>query len=325
LSFAAMVTDFQPLLQNQNTKVVTARLSIRNKLPRPLILGYVNGSGVVTDDRGNRYVPSGDRAIQGIGIVQGNAGDPKFILQPGETSDARIEMTWNTSAQEIFGISFQMELALREIEPIAGGQMRLGREHALRFTGLGNRAAPTAPPVTAAPAAAPDPALDGCAGKAQCFSAGPFAVEASGLATSFAGNPSAYVIKTSVRIRNLTGQAVALGYQAGSVTVTDDKGVRVGMQINRTGDGATGIGEVTRTEADPPLVLAPNATVNATFTVSRFVGGQRPAGTTFSLDAVLVQLETLPSGQIRPLREFPITIAGMKLGILNRIIQAGQQ
>ena len=62
LSFAAAVTDFQALLQNQSTKIVTVRLSITNKLTRPLILGYVNGSGVVTDDRGNRYMPSGERA-----------------------------------------------------------------------------------------------------------------------------------------------------------------------------------------------------------------------------------------------------------------------
>ena len=72
---------------------------------------------------------------------KGRSADQKFILQPGETSDARFEFAWYASPQEIFGLSFQVDLAIREIDTIAGNQLRLGREHALHFSGLENRAA----------------------------------------------------------------------------------------------------------------------------------------------------------------------------------------
>ena len=107
------------------------------------------------DDRGHKYEISGDRAVQGIGVIQGTAGDQKFVLQPGETSDARFEFVWYASPQEIFGLSFQVDLAIREIDTIAGNQLRLGREHALHFSGLGNRAAPA--PATPRMGTAPSP------------------------------------------------------------------------------------------------------------------------------------------------------------------------
>ena len=119
------------------------RLSFRNKLSRPLILGYVARSGAAVDDRGHKYEVAATGASRASASSRG-AADQKFVLQPGEASDARFEFAWYASPQEIFGLSFQVDLAIREIETIAGNQLRLGREHSLHFSGLGNRAA-TAP------------------------------------------------------------------------------------------------------------------------------------------------------------------------------------
>ena len=121
-------------------------------------------------------------------MIQGIVGDQKFVLQPGEASDARFEFVWNASPQEIFGLSFQVDLAIREIDPIPGNQLRLGREHALHFTGLGNRAggipssstAMTVPSPSGLPGGAPTSAatapsqVDPCAGSPRCYNAGPF-------------------------------------------------------------------------------------------------------------------------------------------------------
>src|SRR5262245_4162768 len=68
-TFLAAITDFRAIVQGTNNKTLTARISFRNKTNRPLILGYVQGSGVGTDDRGNRYVPYGPQAVRGIGEI----------------------------------------------------------------------------------------------------------------------------------------------------------------------------------------------------------------------------------------------------------------
>ncbi len=333
LSFAATISDFQAILQNTNNKTLTVRMSLRNKLNRPLILGYVSGSGVATDDRGNRYVPAGQRAVQGIGLVQGTSADAKFILQPGESSDARFEFVWNTSGQEIFGLAFQMDLAIREIDPLPGNQMRLGREHALHFSGLGNRAgtaAPAAPPVTAAPvqppvsadapAVAATPQVEACGGRPRCYSAGPFMAEIIGMTPSQTTG-GFHVQQANVRFRNLMSQPIILAYVAGSGVVTDNNGKRYDESSGGT-TGAKGIGTVKGDQADAQFVLGPNASSNASFVLARFHNPndpRDPIGATFSFDMTIAQLEVLPSQQIRPLREYSVGFTDLG----NTVVQAG--
>ncbi len=337
LSFATRITDFQAILQTGNTKTVTVRLNFRNKLNRPLVLGYVAGSGLATDERGHRYLINSDRAVQGIGLIQGNVGDPKFVLRPGEASDARFEFVWNASPQEIFGLSFQVDLAIREIDPIPGNQVRLGREHALHFSGLGNRAA--AVPSTSRPTtmsssdpsggvpASPVPVpsqVDPCAGSQRCYNAGPFVAEVTGLTASFSGNGNAvHVLKAGVRFKNTTNQPVVLGYIADSAVVTDNYGSRYQVQINQRGDGAAGIGTVTRAKANPQFVLAPGATRDASITVSRYKRDSR-IGATFAFDFTIAQLEVLPGDQIHVLREYAIGFTALTAGgssFLDKLLQ----
>jgi hypothetical protein len=319
LSFAATITDVQTILQNTNTKTLTLRMSFRNKANRPLILGYVSGSGIATDERGNRYVPVGQRAVQGIGLVQGGSGDPKFTLQPGESSDARFEFVWNTSGQEIFGLSFQVDLAIREIEPIPGNQLRLGREHALHFSGLGNRAGVSPPRSTAAPGQAtipggapalPVPAVpqaDACGVRPRCYSAGPFVAEVIGLTPSSLPYATPVdVLQARVRFRNLTNQPIILGYTAGSAVITDNFGNRYSSDTPSHGDGAKGIGITRNNQADPQFVLNPGTSGEATFSLSRGRGRTDRIGETASFDMTIAQLEVLPSQQVRTVREFSL-------------------
>jgi len=338
LTFAARITDVQAILQNTNTKTLTLRMSFRNKVNHPIILGYVSGSGIATDERGNRYAPGGQRAVQGIGLVQGNSGDAKFTLQPGESSDARFEFVWNTSGQEIFGVSFQVDLAIREIELIAGNQLRLGREHALHFSGLGNRTGMSPPRSTAPPApptipggapAIPVPAApqaDACAGKPRCYSAGSFVAEIIGLTPSTIAYYSTPVdvLQARVRFRNLTNQPIILGYAAGSAVITDNFGNRYASTTPVNGDGAKGIGIVRDNQADPQFVLRPGASGDATFSLSRGRARTDRAGARFTLDLTIAQLEVLDGRQIRTVREYAVGVPNLTAsgaGILNKLLQ----
>jgi hypothetical protein len=336
LSFAARITDFQALLQNRNSKILTVRLSLQNKLGRPLVLGYVSGTGIATDDRGNRYVPSGERAVQGIGLIQGNAADSKFVLQPGETSDARFEFVWNTSGQEIFGLAFQLELALREINVLPGNQLQLGAERALRFTGLASRdasagsaatprttVAPVPPPATGgAPPVAAAPPVDACAGRPGCYSAGPFVSEVTGITSSVAGSYD--LVQVKVRFRNLTNQPIILAYTARSAVMTDNNGGRYTIETApNMGAGARGIGLVQGDQADSQFALAPGASGDATFTLAKYRPNSRdPVGSVFSLDLTIPQLEVLASRQVRTVREYSVGFSGISGSAAGRAAPA---
>jgi hypothetical protein len=326
--FAASITDFRAILDS-SPKTLMVRMSFVNKLDRPIALGYVRMSGVATDDRGNRYVPSGERSVQGIGEVSGNAADAKFVLQPGETSDARFEFAWHASGQELFGLSFQLDLAIREIVRLPGNQLQLGREYALHFTRAEQASTtdllsarspaprrPGPPPSGSRPL--PEPAsADGCLGSAQgpCVSAGPFAAEITGLIPSFASNGLTHVLKAKVRFRNRTREPIIVGFVARSAVMVDNYGGRYTIDPSLLGEGVAGIGIVQRTTADPQFVLEPDESGEAAFTLSRRRNYDKTdaLGTAFTFDLTIAHLEVLESQQVRTSREYSVGFTGLTL------------
>lgn len=345
-TFKATIADFRTSIA-ANYRLATARVRIENKTNRPLVLGYPQGSGVVIDDLGNRYAMKDVRAI---GTITGSTFDPKFTLQPGESSEARFEFSWY-AGNTIAGTAFEMELAIREIDPVAGNQFRLGREHALRFNGLSDNilaasasapapaaapavAAPTAPQAPAgepvAAATPPAPEVDPCAGVARCYNAGPFIAQVRRLTTSKQANY--HLVQIDLRFRNLTSQPLILAYQKGSASLVDNYGGRYGEYTR----GIKGIGVVAGNKADPQFVLSPGQSRNATFEYSRYVA-QGNIGTVFTPDLVVQQLEILPSQQVRPVREYSLTYANLTAGTvavdgggdaveaINTINEAGRQ
>ena len=334
LEFAATITDVRAILENTNTKTLTVRVSFRNKLRRPLVLGYVSRSGTAIDERGNRYALSGQRAVQGIGEIVGDAADAKFQLQPDESSDARFELTWNTSGREIFGLTFQLDLAIREIIPMPGNQIRLGKEYALHFDRLGNTtpsltAAAPRPPDEAgrsagtrpAPAPlAPQPQMDGCRDRPRgiCLSSGPFAAEIIGLTpATLPYSTPVDVLQARVRFRNLTNQPLVLAYNAGSAVIIDNFGSRYASATRSHGDGAKGIGIVKDHQADPQFVLGPGASGEATFSASRGRGRTDRIGETMSFDMTIAQLEILPGQQIRTVRDYSLGFTNLSPAAVN--------
>jgi hypothetical protein len=312
-SFVANVTDFRMSVSGRY-RVVTTTVRFQNKLNRPLILGYVPRSGIATDDRGNRYQIGNDAGVRGIGVITSNALDVKFILQPGESSDARFEFGWSPG-QEIFGTTYQVELAIREIDPVSATQYTLGKEHALRFTGFGAQGTTTvasaggavapAPPAAVIPAAAP--IADPCAGAPRCYGAGPFVAQVSNLNGTTVGSTRNHLVRVTMKLSNLTAQPIILAYHTGSSSAIDNYGNRYTWGRPGTHDvSAAGIGIVEGNKADPQFILRPGESRDATFSLVRYNAGNNPIGTGYSYDLVIDQLEPLPSGQIRSLRSYSV-------------------
>lgn len=135
--FAATITDFRTSTAGYY-KVIDVDVRFQNKTNQPLILAYVAGSGNALDDRGNRYGVGGGNALRGIGqSYGGNNFDPKFNLRPGGFGDAQFELLW-APGQTPYGLTFELNLTVDEINTIEGNQHTLGGEFPLHYRGLAN-------------------------------------------------------------------------------------------------------------------------------------------------------------------------------------------
>jgi hypothetical protein len=135
--FAATVTDFRTS-SSGGLKLIDVDLRFQNKTNQPLILGYVANSGTALDDRGNRYGVWGPNGFRGIGVVYGgNNFDPKFNIRAGSYADAQFELAWNPG-QTPYGLTFELNLSVDEINSIEAGQHTLGGEFPLHYRGLAN-------------------------------------------------------------------------------------------------------------------------------------------------------------------------------------------
>jgi hypothetical protein len=327
-TFVATLSDFR-ISKQGNNRIATATLSFQNKSAAPLILGYVQSSAVTIDDIGNRYVTPNNGAVRGIGVIERNTFDPKFTLQPGERSDARIDMSWY-AGNSVAGVRFNFDFAVREIERLAGNQFRLGREHALQFNGLtdgvGVRNVAVAAPAVApaSPAVTVAPTADPCNGAPRCASNGPLVLEVTQVTTSQQGNN--HHVRVTLRARNLTSERVIAAYQANSGVMLDNYGNRYTVDW-RMNEHVRGIGQSSRQKADPQFALQPGEARSFTLEYSRYAG-KTAIGTVYSPDLVLEQLEILPSQQIRSVRElnfnFPNLTAGNFGGTGNETLDAVQ-
>lgn len=338
--FTATITDFRTSVAGAY-RITSAVMQFQNRTTHPLILGYVPQSGIVTDDQGNRYVIGGADNVRGIGAITGSQFDPKFVLQPGESSDARFEFVWRPDARSIIGTTFEMDLAIREIVPINANQFQLGKEHALHFDRLANAtvaaassapgtvvsaapgavvaasagagaaaAATPAPAAAAAPAPAPAPA-NACGDTPHCFGAGPFVASVARF-TAAAPTSGSHTVLVTLEFRNVGSQPIILAYKAHSGLIVDNYGNRYYWGRAGTVDqSAKGIGMVNGTRADPQFALQPGQSRQATFQLTRYNVGKTAIGTGFSYDLEIEQLGVLPSNQLQSLRDYSLSFSDL--------------
>jgi hypothetical protein len=308
--FAATITDFR-VSGTGGDKILSYTVRFLNKGSEPLILGFLTPSALGLDDQGVRFQLYGSNGLRGIGAISGNAFDPKFTLAPGEAGDARVELVSRVPAGTIFGTTYDVEFAVREIEPLPGRQYQLGREHLLQFKGLAPAAtgapAAAAPAPAAVPASAPAspdaPDGDACGGAPQCYGAGPFAVRLAQAQTTKSGGYQ--TLRLQLRVKNVANEPLVLGFKSGSQTASDDTGDR----LRSKDEGVKGIGLVTGSAADPQFTLAPGQ--ERAFTLDYYKGLYKGTvlGTSWNADFVLQALEILPSRQVRTVRDYAIGFA----------------
>lgn len=134
--FAAMVTGFRTSVYG-GYRIIDATVRFQNKTGKPLILGYALSSGIAVDEKGNRYAVGGPNGYRGIGYVNGQAFDPKFVVPAGSFADARFELSW-APGSAIVGSTFELDLTVNEINTVEGNQHTLGGEFPMTFRGLAN-------------------------------------------------------------------------------------------------------------------------------------------------------------------------------------------
>ncbi len=200
--FAAAITEFRVTVAQNGFKVIDATVRFQNKTSEQLILGYVNGSGLALDDQGNRYAPNPyANAYRGIGLVSGNAMDPKFVLRPGSWGDARFELLWRPGAQDPIGSRFELALSVSEITTLPGNQHALGGEYPLRFQGLADGAGGGGPTVVPVASGVTKALASGGVTPAPC--AGGVAGTVAGLAGSAGAQPPAAVSNAAATVSNI--------------------------------------------------------------------------------------------------------------------------
>jgi hypothetical protein len=311
-TMAVAVEDFR-ITTSGGSRFAAVTLRITNKSAGPLTLGYVQGSGLVTDDRGNRYQVTGP--VRGLGEITASTFDPKFTLQPGESGDARMEFTWSGARNQFFGTVFALDLAIRDIVPETAGQYRLGQERTWRWEGLRSRddnapqvaAAPAAMPASAAPSARPA-ITDPCADDGACSFANPVVAQVTQVTVTKASRYQ--FVKLNIRIRNLGDQPVVLCYTAGSAAASDDRGNRYVIGAN----GVKGIGICTGRVADPQFALAPDQSREATFEYAVGITRATILGTVWTASFTANELELLPGNQIRTGRELLLSFRDLAAG-----------
>ena len=134
--FAAVITSFRTS-DLRGYKIIDVVMHFQNKTANQLVLGYLQNSGTIIDDKGNRYIVWGANGVRGIGQVYGGSFDPKFTLGPSGNGDAQFELAWYPG-QQIYGFSFSYDLTIDEINSYQGNQHSLGGEFPLHFQGLAN-------------------------------------------------------------------------------------------------------------------------------------------------------------------------------------------
>lgn len=179
----------------------------------------------------------------------------------------------------------------------------------------------------ASQAAAPAAAFsDPCAGNIRCFASGPVVAEVAQL-TSAQKLKNNHSVRVSVRLKNISDQPIALAYKTNSGTMLDNLGHEYKVDW-RNDSNVAGIGQVSRTKADPQFTLRPGEARTATFNYSRYVG-KTAMGTIFSPSLVVAQLEIIPGNQVRTVSEYSINFTDIAPGTfgnpVSSIDDAGRQ
>jgi hypothetical protein len=314
--FSATVTEFRVSPSTLGNRPINLTLRFVNKSTQPLILGYVAGTAAAFDDRANKYTLQNSRKLLGMGLIERNRFDPKFTLGPGESADTKMELNFFVNHNVIVGTAFDLEMSVREIDPLPGNQFRLGREHALSWqsltNGAGAAAAPAAarlpggqPPTSTGPAAeggGAAPAADPCAGHTHCTASGPVLARVLGATPSTRG--SYHHVAMRISFQNIGDSPLVLNYKQDTGQAIDERGQQYDVD-SRDRNSVQGIPVSTPRRASSQFTLRPGESRTAHFDFRRYTGNV-PAGSVLSPSIAVEQYELLASNQLKLQREYAL-------------------
>lgn len=166
-------------------------------------------------------------------------------------------------------------------------------------------------PLAAAAQTSAIPATDPCANLPRCYATGPIVAEVVQL-TSAQPQKNHHAVRVSVRFRNIADQPIALAYKTNSGTLLDELGNEYKIDW-RYHEHVAGIGQASRSKADPQFSLRPGEARTAVFNYTRYVG-KTALGTIFNPQLVVAQLEIIPGNQVRTVGEYSISFANIAPG-----------
>ena len=354
LAYVAVSQRNSSSVVQRNVKLT---MTIQNLMDQPLILAYRAGSGQLIDDEKHPYVNEsrmGESYVKGIGMSTGRDANPEFVLDPQESRQIVLDNYMSLSRTEIFGVTYTYDFTIDELV-VQSDRARVVRSSAVTFRDIkepsrgrdeNETAALTSAETfnarefgteTHGPSAGSEessaerviysatggitrsPQQDPCGTTPNCYSAGRFTATVIRIwgRQIRSANSTSHFVKLTLQIRNVSDKRIALSYKAESGALTDDTGHRY-RNDNDGGKGfIRGIG-LSNDASDPPLVLAPGEARDATFDNRLSLDRSDVAGTVYSYDLALQELELLPARQTRVTRTNAIAFHDLRESARSR-------
>jgi hypothetical protein len=117
-----------------NNHEVTVRIAFQNLGSEPMILNYKENTGVMLDERGEKYLVDWRyrESVQGMPVATRDKASSQFTLQPGESRTAAFvfrRFVGNVPA----GTRFAPTLAVEQYVLLPSNQLQRVREYSLGF------------------------------------------------------------------------------------------------------------------------------------------------------------------------------------------------
>jgi hypothetical protein len=130
--FTAQITS-AAASRDIHSRFLRIAIRFRNLTSERLVLCFTSGSGVLNDDRQNRYRLAGEAAsVKGIGLCGGQTVNTQFVVAPGATRDASLEFTIYHQGLT-FGSTHSVTFAVQQLALLPGDQIQETGQYVVNF------------------------------------------------------------------------------------------------------------------------------------------------------------------------------------------------
>lgn len=133
----ARVVGVAPAAPKGNNQQVTVRIAFQNLADAPMILNYKQDTGIMLDEKGERYIIDSRyrESVQGMPVSTRERASSQFTLAAGESRTAAFIFRRYVGRVPP-GTVFAPQLAVEQYQLLPSNQLQLVREYALGFSDL---------------------------------------------------------------------------------------------------------------------------------------------------------------------------------------------